>query len=199
MRTNWIIACTIGEAAGIAAVAAIYAAIDRGIMVHAWVWILTAGGIEGLCLGGAQALVLRRLGVHPAPWIVATVLAAVAGYGLSILGGAGSNDAAADAEPPMFVLAGLGVLMGLAMGALMGAAQTISARGKVPLFRWIAANAFGWALAMPVIMLAATSAERVWRLGGVALLGAGAGAVAGLLVAIATSFALPTQVGDRNG
>lgn len=199
MRTNWIIACTFGEAAGIAAVAAIYAAIDRGILVHAWAWILIAGAIEGFCLGSAQALVLTRADVRPAPWIAATVLAAVEGYGLSILGGAGSNDAAADAEPPMFVLAGLGVLMGLAMGALMGAAQAIIARGKVPLLHWIAANAFGWALTMPVIMLAATSAERVWPLGGVALLGAGAGAAAGLLVAITTSFALPTWRVDRNG
>lgn len=199
MRTSWIIACTIGEAAGIAAVAAIYAAIDRGILGHAYVWILTAGAIEGLCLGGAQALVLTRAGVRPAQWVAATVLGAVAGYALSILGGAGSNEVAAGTEPSMLVVAGLGASMGLAMGALMAAAQVISARGKVTLFRWVAANAIGWAPAMSVIMLAATSAERVWPLGGVALLGAGSGAVAGLLVAIATSFVLPMWKGNRNG
>lgn len=199
MRTNWIIACTIGEAAGIAAVAAVYAAIDRGMLGPAWVWILTAGAVEGLCLGGAQAHMLKRSGIRQASWIAATVFGAVLGYGLSILGGAGSSDATADAAPPLLLLVGLGALMGLAMGALMGAAQAISTRGKVSPFRWVAANAIGWAPAMSVIMLAATSAERVWPLGVVALLGAGAGAVAGLLVGVATSFALPARQGDRNG
>lgn len=197
MRVNWIIACVVGEAAGIAVVAATYAALDRGIVHPVWTWILAAGAVEGVCLGGAQALVLRRLGVRPWRWIVATVLGAVTGYGLSLLGGAGSNDVGA--EPSLVLLAGLGALMGLAMGALLGAAQAIGVRGKVHMLGWITANAIGWAPAMCIIMIAATSAERAWSLVGVALLGAGAGAVAGLLVGAATSFALPAPARGRNG
>jgi hypothetical protein len=59
------------------------------------------------------------------------------------------------------------------------------------LIPWFSANALGWAPAMVVIMIAATSAQRDWPLTVIAITGAATGAIAGSLVGAATSFALP--------
>ena len=91
MRGRWIVACVLGEALGIAAVATTYAAIDRGLLQPGAMWILAAGAWEGLCLGGAQALILKSIGVRPWLWIALTVLGAVVGYALSLFGGAGAD------------------------------------------------------------------------------------------------------------
>ncbi len=188
MRLKWVIACALGEALGIAAVATTYSAIDREVLAPAAPWILGAGAWEGLCLGAAQALILRALSVRPGSWIALTVFAAAAGYGLSLVGGAGG---AAGSAPSLGVMLGLGAALGAVMGALMGATQWIAARGKLAFFPWIGANALGWAPAMAVIMLAATSVPGSWPLYCIALAGAGAGAIAGLLVGAATVLALP--------
>jgi hypothetical protein len=186
---RWITACALSEALGIAVVATTYAAIDRGQLAPAAPWILGAGAWEGLCLGAAQALILRGLGVRPLVWIALTVLAAAAGYGLSLLGGAGG--AGQGSEPALAVLVGLGAAMGVVMGALMGAIQWVGARGKLVFLRWIGSNALGWAPAMAVIMIAATSVQGSWPLYCITLAGGGAGAIAGLLVGAATMLALP--------
>lgn len=190
---RWMAACMLGEAFGIAVVATTYAAIDRGLLAPAAPWILTAGAWEGLCLGAAQALILRTHGIRPLPWAALTVVAAVGGYGLSLLGGAGGAGAGGGREPGIILLLGLGVAMGLVMGALMGAIQWVGGRRKLGLFRWIGANALGWGPAMAVIMIAATSVQASWPLYCITLAGAGGGAIAGLLVGAATSLALPNQ------
>jgi hypothetical protein len=189
--TPWIFACALGEALGICVVAATYAAVDRRLLAPAAPWILAAGAWEGLCLGGAQALILRGRGVRPLPWIALTVLAAAGGYGLSLLGGAGGSGAGGGSEPPPVLLVVLGAAMGAVMGALMGAVQWAGARRRLALLPWIGANALGWAPAMAIIMMAATSVSGSWPLYGIALAGTGSGLGAGLLVGAATSRALP--------
>lgn len=191
MLRRWIVACVFGEALGIAAVATTYAAIDRGLLQSQVAWVLSAGAWEGLCLGVAQALVLRTFGVRLSLWVPFTMLGALAGYALSLLGGAGADGAAGGDEPSAAVLLGLGAAMGVAMGMLMGVVQWAAARDTIALFPWVGANAVGWAPAMATIMLAATSVDRAWPLFVIALIGAAAGAVAGLFVGAATSFALP--------
>jgi hypothetical protein len=181
----------LGEALGIAAVATTYAAIDRGLLQSEAVWILSAGAWEGLCLGAAQALILRGFGVRPSLWVLLTVLGALAGYALSLVGGAGAGGAAGGGEPSTVLLLGLGAAMGVAMGMLMGVLQWVAARDTIALFPWVGANAVGWAPAMATIMLAATSVDRAWPLHVITLVGAAAGAIAGLFVGAATSFALP--------
>lgn len=197
MRLAWIVACVLGEALGISLVATIYAALDRGLLPGGSVWILAAGAWEGLCLGGAQAAVLRRVRVRPLAWIGVTIVGAVVGYGFSLLGGAGraaGNNVSV--EPPLELIVALAAAMGVAMGALMGLSQWLSARGKISPLRWITMNAVGWAPAMIIIMLAATSVERSWSLGAIAVLGAGAGGAAGLFVGAMTSLALPKRSND---
>ncbi|MEQ1866747.1 MAG: hypothetical protein ABL996_19085 [Micropepsaceae bacterium] len=191
MRGRWIVACVLGEALGIAAVATTYAAIDRGLLQPEALWVLAAGAWEGLCLGGAQALILSSVGVRAWLWIALTVLGAVAGYALSLFAGAGADGAASSGEPPLALLLALGAALGAAMGVMMGAVQWLAARNKIALMRWILANGVGWMPAMAVIMLAATSVERVWPLYVITFIGAIAGALAGLFVGAATSFALP--------
>jgi len=162
MRLIWIAACALGEALGIAMVATTYAALDRGVLHGPEVWILAAGTAEGVCLGTAQAVLLRRVGISSPTWIALTVFAAVTGYGLSLLGGAGTASSPSPGEPSLQLLLTLGAAMGLAMGALMGLAQWVGARKQIAPMPWIVANALGWTPAMAVIMLAATSVEREW-------------------------------------
>lgn len=195
---RWIIACTLGEAPGIAVVATTYAAIDRGLLQSEAAWILAAGAWEGLCLGAAQALILCGFGVRPSLWVPLTMLSALAGYALSLLGGAGADGAAGGGEPSTALLLGLGAAMGVAMGMLMGVVQWIAARHTIALFPWVGANAVGWAPAMATITLAATSVDRAWPLFAVTIIGAAAGAIAGLFVGAATSFALPDRASSAH-
>lgn len=191
---NWLIACTLAEALGIAVVAVTYAAVDRGLLTSANVWILSAGGWEGLCLGTAQAWLLRRLRVNPVFWVSLTVAGAVAGYGLSLLGGAGSGtDAATAAEPPVWLMALLGAGTGLGMGVAMGLIQSLALSWQLPRRKWILANAVGWMPAMAAIMIGAGLATQAWSLLHIAAAGAASGAVAGLCVGIATGVVVRSR------
>jgi len=189
MQLRWIISCGIGEALGIAVVAATYAALDRGLLHQAALPILGAGAWEGLCLGTAQAIVLSRFGVRPLRWIGATMLGAVIGYALSLAGGAGGEGGSAlqASEPAMWLMALLGAGLGVAMGSLLGAVQWLVARRAIGLRAWVIANAIGWAPAMAIVMLAAGMPERTWSLPLIAGVGAIAGALAGLSVSAATA------------
>lgn len=188
---RWCLACLVGEALGIAIVATAYAALDRGVLTDTTNVILTAGAWEGLALGTAQAFVLRRLGVDPFSWIVLTVAGAVTGYGLSIIGGAGSGEESPGAaEPALWLMALLGAGLGVVMGLLMGGLQGLAFRGIVTIRRWALANAVGWAPAMAVIIIAAGLPGYAWPLPAVALLGTASGAIAGLCVGAVTALAL---------
>jgi hypothetical protein len=187
MRGIWVLACMAGEAAGIAVVALAYAAVERAAAPAAPA-ILAAGLWEGLTLGAAQSLVLGRAGVCAGCWTLSTALAAVAGYGLSLLGGAGQMGG--EMPPLALILAGTAVA-GAVMGALIGAAQGVTGRGIVAFRPWVARNALGWALALPVIMAGATLVPAGMGHGALALVGAVTGALAGALLGLATAPALP--------
>lgn len=188
---RWIALCASGEALGIAAVAPTYATIERWNVQNPALWICVAGAFEGFCLGGAQALSLRRLGINPARWILLTTVGALVGYGLSILGGAGGGGVGEAAyEPPIWMIASLGAALGVVMGVLMGVIQSSALGNAAHTRTWVAANAIGWAPAMAVIMLAASIAGAGWSLEQVAALGAASGAIAGMFVGAATLFAL---------
>lgn len=194
MRGTWILACTFGEAAGIAVVALAYAAVERGAAAGPPA-ILAAGLWEGLTLGMAQALVLRRAGVCAGCWTLATVLAAVAGYGASLLGGAGQFGGPDDAAPPLAqILAGTAAA-GAVMGLLFGALQGFAGRGIVAFRPWVGRNALGWALALPVIMAGATLVPAGLGTAALALIGAACGAGAGLILGLLTAPALPAGRG----
>ncbi len=182
---TWIAANALGEAIGIAVVATIYAALERGVVHGEVPWILAAGAWEGLCLGIAQSLMLRRLGINALHWTGMTIIAATAGYGLSLAGGAGGG-AEAVAEPGLLLIVVMGAGLGLFMGLMMGAAQWLAAPRRLSILRWCLANGLGWMPAMVAIMVAATSAGAGSSLLFVALTGLAAGSVAGGFVGIFT-------------
>jgi len=190
---GWIFACAGGEAAGIAAVATVYAMIDRGLIGSQASWILAVGAWEGFCLGLAQALVLSRKGVAMNRWIMSTMAGAVVGYGLSQLGGAGGG-AESHVEPAIWLVVAMGVAFGLGMGALMGFVQWLGAREFLSAGRWIVRNMAGWALAMAIIMFAASSVGRTTPLVAVTGIGGLSGAIAGLMLGIVTRAGLPRGI-----
>lgn len=194
MRKSWILSCAIGEAAGIAVVASTYAALDRGMLSVAVAWVLAAGAWEGLCLGTAQAMQLRTLEISPSRWIGLTITGALAGYGLSLLGGAGQGGNGG-AEPGLVLVMLAGAGLGLAMGALMGALQWLAAREVMAAKRWILANMAGWAVAMAIILAAASSVSADWPLGWIALAGLISGGLAGAGLGLITAMALPAGAG----
>lgn len=191
MRRTWILACTLAEAVGIAGVAVLFAGASRGVLPSAPA-ILGAGVWEGLCLGLAQALVLRRSGLPVLPWVIVTMIIAVAGYSASLAFGAGGPDPAQPLpDPPLLLLIAGAATMGAGMGVLMGAAQGMIARGILSLAGWVRGNALGWTPAMVAIFLPATLIGADWTLGKVAIAGAASGALAGASLGFATSFFLP--------
>ena len=192
----WLLVCMLGEAIGIAGMATAYVATDSGSLPYT-ATILVAGGIEGLALGAFQALVLRGRvrGFSSTGWIVATLGVALLAYGASLAFGAGAPAAAdaATAAPPLFLTLPAAGAVGLVLGALMGAAQAMFGRlHHVPVMRWSLASGLGWALAM-VVITAAASSFVPQTLGAAALIGGLTGAAAGLLLGLATLFALPRQ------
>jgi hypothetical protein len=122
------------------------------------------------------------------------VLGALAGYGLSLIGGAGGgSDGGAQFEPSVAMIIAMGAAMGLAMGGLMGAVQWLAARQTLSFKNWVMLNMAGWAPAMAVIMFAATSVKQEFPLGLIALIGAASGGIAGLMLGAVTSRTLPSE------
>ena len=189
-RAYWIGAMSGAEAVGIALVATTYAAVDRGMIGAETAAVLIAGGLEGLCLGVAQGMGLRRLGARLGPWVTLTVLAAVIGYGLSMLGQAGGAGEEASVDPPAWLMALAGAGVGLGMGAVMGLLQAPALPRTVRKWHWVLAKVAGWVPGMAAIMVAAGLAGRDWPLWQVSVLGAASGAVAGACVAGATWMAI---------
>lgn len=193
MKARWIISNAIGEAAGIAVVATTYAALDRNMLTNPVLPILAAGAWEGFCLGSAQALVLRQVGIVRSRWIALTVFGAMIGYGLSLLGGAGQHEAADQAEIATLMIVLIGAAMGLAMGALMGGIQSLGAGNHLSKKHWILANLVGWGPAMAVIMLGASVVDRSMSLAAIAMAGGVSGGLAGAILGAITQFALPAM------
>jgi hypothetical protein len=194
MRAAWILGCTAGEAAGIALVGTAYAAVSRGLAPDAV--IVAAGAGEGLCLGTAQALLLRRAGIALLPWVATTVAVAALGYAGSLAFTPGGPDTGPPApDPPLALLIAGAAAIGAALGVLMGLAQALTARGALVPGRWAVVNALGWMPAMVAIFLPATFIAPTASLAQVALIGSLAGAVAGLCLGLVTATALPETEG----
>ena len=188
VNLRWVVACAAAETVGMSASAGAARAADGLAPAVALLLVVGGGLVEGTALGAAQATVLRpRLGRSGArAWVWATVVVAGLGWGA---GSAPATLAGDDGgTTPALGLVLLGATgLGLAMGALLGAAQAVVLRRRVrhP-WRWVTANACGWAVAMAVIFAGATTAAAGWSWP--VLLGYGAltGAVAGMALGVVT-------------
>ena len=160
--------------------------------------IVVAGGlIEGLSLGGFQAagLVRRLPGLSRHRWIVVTTLVAGLGWAAASAPAAMSGPGDGSGPPVVLVLAGAACL-GVAMGAVLGAAQASALRPVVrhPR-RWIGAGATAWAPAMMIIFFGATVPGQDWSVAAVVLIGTATGLVAGATLGLVTWWFLPTLDG----
>lgn len=195
-QPTWVTACALAEAIGIGAAAGA-ARLGEGRPAGIALALLVAGGlVEGTALGTLQATVLGRrfLRLRRLRYAVSTVLVAGLGWAAasapSVLGDAGGR-----APALALVLLGAAAL-GVAMGAVLGAAQGGSLRGVVPHpWRWVGANVAAWPLAMVVIFLGAMTPDGSWSTRSVVLLGVATGAVAGAVLGLVSGWFLPSLDG----
>jgi hypothetical protein len=159
--------------------------------------VIGGGLVEGVALGGLQAVGLGRLlpGLDRRRWMLVTAVAAGLGWALASAPSAMSGPGDGSVPPLPLILVGA-VGLGAVMGALLGAAQATVLRGHVrhP-WRWVGASATAWAPTMAVIFLGATAPDAAWSAPVVAVLGTGTGLVAGALLGLVSGWFLPTLDG----
>lgn len=147
-------------------------------------WVLLCAAAEGVALGFAQSAALRTT-VHRLDrgrWILATVLVAGLGWGVvSAQAATAGDDGGTQPGWPVVLVGAAG--LGLAMGAVLGAAQGWALRGAVRRpSRWVLVSAVAWTPAMVVIFAGATATPASWPVAGVLVLGATTGALAGAVL-----------------
>jgi hypothetical protein len=205
---TWLIACSAGEFVGFGAAAlwAFVAFASFGVdpptiegRLGVLALMVLAGLCEGAVLGYLQWAALRRayLSLRPFDWMRATMIVAAAGWFLGMLpstflSASGDTDvAAAASEPAMsFVLSGAALFGGIA-GAAFGWAQWRVLRLHAnQAYLWIYANAIGWTIGLPWSYLAGSLADVSSSVARMVVVGAIAGALMGLSVAVPTGLAL---------
>lgn len=164
---RWILANALGEALGLGgtaliwALSVLYAGEGTGlyaILLLAAFSVLAGTLIEGTVVGTAQWLVLRG----PLPrirwrtWVLATGAGAFLAWTLgmipSTLLSLGSGGDASSAEPGEATVLGLALVMGLALGPVLGVVQWLVLRRFVRRAAlWVPANALAWGCGMVVI------------------------------------------------
>lgn len=203
---RWTALCALAEAIGMTA-AATAAKTSQALIgepannreVLLALSIAVAGGlVEGLALGGFQASGMKRLlpDLNRPRWVLLTT--AVAGVGWAgasaAAGGAGQDDGAA---PAMLLILGGAIVLGVVMGALLGAVQATVLRGQVrhP-WRWVGANMAAWAPAMAVIFFGASVPGATWPPWVVIPLATVTGLAAGAILGLVSGVFLPTLDGQ---
>lgn len=196
---HWVLACILAETIGMtAAAAAAWSSRDIGTAVLVWGVVLMGGLVEGVALGALQAHALRPWldgrGRHA--WFLVTVLVAGLGWGIAAASAAGEPGTGTEPTLGVVLLAAAG--LGLVMGLLLGAAQSLVLRRQVPRpWRWTWVSAVAWTLTMPVIFLGATRPDASWSLPALLLTGAVTGALAGAAYGGVSALLLPGLEGGR--
>jgi deazaflavin-dependent oxidoreductase (nitroreductase family) len=202
---RWILACLVAETVGMTA-AATAARVGQDLSEgdgNAGRWlalaVVVAGGlVEGVALGVLQgrALATRWPALSRRSFALVTVAVAGVGWAVASAPGvlAGDDDSAAGPPFGFVVLGALGI--GLVMGSLLGAAQALPLRTAVTHpWRWVAANAAAWPVAMVLIFLGASTAGAGWPL----LVVAGYGTVTGVLAGAALGLVSGAWLGTLDG
>jgi hypothetical protein len=165
--------------------------------------VVVAGGlVEGVVLGLLQGQVLgaRWPQLRRARFVGFTVLVAGIGWAAASAPSVLAGDQNTGAGPPVVLVVLGGVGLGAVMGPVLGAAQVIPLRGVVvhP-WRWIAANAASWPVAMAVIFAGASTAEGSWSTFALAAYGAATGLLAGTALGIVSGGWLDSLDGQPVG
>jgi hypothetical protein len=166
----WVAANGLGEALGLGTTFVLGWTIAPQVSLGTGPYsaIATAGAaiglgmvLEGIVVGAAQALALRRLASIPRlAWTWATAVGAGIAWTIGmapstcIALSTASADAGPIEEPSLAVTMPLAAGLGLVTGPILGAAQWAVLRRQVDRAgRWLWANALAWAVGMPIIFL----------------------------------------------
>ncbi len=198
----WLVACVIAESIGMTASAGAArgaTVLSDGGVAHAsevgFALVVLGGLVEGTALGVLQSRALGGLLGHRGRvrWLVATVLVAGVGWAAGSAPSALAEDSGTGSEPSVLAVLLGAAALGAGMGVFLGAAQGWALRGHArhP-WRWITASVVGWAGAMPVIFLGATTVGADWPWGQVVVAGTVTGAGAGLVLGLLTGPFLRT-------
>ena len=167
--------------------------------------MVAAGAFEGALLGLLPGRMLARAfpGLSVRRFAGFTLATAVGAWFLGMLPSTLQSGQPAVAtpqvEPPLALVLGGTAVAGLFAGALMGGAQWLALKAVIPrAWRWVAASALGWALALPLDMLAGMLPEAGDPLWKTVLVSAGLGLSAGVLVALPTGWLLLRLLRERD-
>jgi hypothetical protein len=157
--------------------------------------MIAAGALEGVIVGFAQWLVLRRRlrRLNRREWITATVVGAFLAWAIGMAPSTlmALNQSAGSSPPPEMsdaVKYAFASVMGMALGMILGAPQWRAMRRYVPAASlWVWANAAAWAVGMPVVFIGAGSSP------------AGASALSVALTVVVTIAAAGASVGAIHG
>jgi len=208
---RWTLATVIGEVVGLggagilAGLAAVLAPEDPGaaVMVLLMVAMLGAGAGEGAVVGFAQSRILRHAlpSIPPRRWVVATAVGALLAWslGAAVFILALPDDAAFQDHLPLMLV------LGVACGTLLGAAQWVALRAHVARSGlWIVANTAGWAIGLMwafFVPMAITEDAHIAVVVPLALLtGLGTGIAPGVVTGLMLDRLTPeTQMGRAHG
>lgn len=151
--------------------------------------VVCGGLVEGVALGHLQSAALARRYPRLARrrYLVATVVVTGLGWAAASAPAALSGDGSgASPSWPVVVVGAAG--LGLVMGLVLGAAQSLALRGAVQHpWRWVGVSAAGWVPAMVVVFAGATLPSAGWSPGWILLLGPLTGAAAGGVLGLVTA------------
>jgi hypothetical protein len=157
---RWILATSIAQIIGLAIIGIVSIAVSHVGYIQGTLTLI--GTLEGIILGFAQWLVLRRYIHHSTRWIIATVIGGLFAWfiGLTItalmaLVYAGVSDEA----QILGFFKGL-FLLGAALGTVLGFCQWLVIKNQIRRSMWwIVANAVAWALGLFIAYLGAGIVE----------------------------------------
>lgn len=162
--------------------------------------VVLGGLVEGAALAFLPpiALVAWRADFRRRAWIGATVVVAGLGWALASLPSALASPTGADAEEPPAALVLLGAAgLGLVMGLALGAAQVPAFRGAVRRpWRWVGVSAAAWTPTMVVIFVGATLPDASWPTGAIVAIGPVTGALAGAVLGAISGPLMPVLEGS---
>lgn len=197
-----MIACSLGELLGLGFAAFVAYGVmlragateDPGAQLLVALAMVGAGAAEGAITATLQwrVLVERYTALPLGRFIAFTSLVAAVGWAAGMIPPiVHSGQAAPVVEPPMAVILGFASVFGATAGALFGVAQWFVLRAHAARAgRWIAANAIGWSIGLPITYVGGSVPAEGGGPLPVVLAGALSGLLAGASVALATLVAL---------
>jgi len=166
---RWVVTNMLGEAVGLSVVLLVgFGVLGSRLarLTGAWPAVLSGvagvllGIFEGIAVGAAQGIVLRRrlAGLSLRTWIVATAIGGAVAWGLGMLpstlmaADAGGSQAAT--EMPEWVTYVMAAGMGTVAGIILALAQWVVLLSKVRRGGlWLPANSVAWLFGMPLVFL----------------------------------------------